>query len=311
MNKFEYTLDNKRYHTYNYYLKNKFGKKVFKVSLNTGLSCPNRDGSKGVGGCTFCSATGSGDFGGNVADDLLMQFEKMKHVMHRKWSDAYYIGYFQAYTNTYADLETLKSFYEPIIAQEDVVGLDIATRCDAITDEVHNYLLELNERTDLWIELGLQSSKDETANLINRGHTYKEFCTTVKKLRESGIKVCVHIINGLPNETKEDMIETVKNLQSLGIDGLKIHMLHILKNTVISEQYKKEQFHILSRDEYVEIVCEQLQYLDPKVVIFRIAGDADEDELIVPKWVLKKVIVTNEIDKYMKSNNIIQGQKCV
>ncbi len=307
MNNFKYSLDNKRYHTFNYYVKNKFGCKVFKVSLNSNLSCPNRDGTKGVGGCTFCSLLGSGEFAGNANDDLTKQFNDVKEKMHVKWKEAKYIGYFQAYTNTYAPVQKLREMYEEILKINNVVGLHIATRADAISDEVIEYLVELNDRTDLWVELGLQSSNDKTAVNINRCHTFEEFKKTVLKLKSRGIKVCAHIINGLEGESTNDMIQTVKDLNALSIDGIKIHMLHIIKNTKIQKQFESSPFNILTLEQYVEITSEQLRYLDPRVVIFRITGDASIDDLVAPLWTLKKVVVTNEIDKYMRANDIVQG----
>ncbi len=307
MNNFVYSLDNKRYHTFNYYVKNKFGCKVFKVSLNSDLSCPNRDGTKGVGGCTFCSLHGSGDFAGDVNSSLDVQFEEVKSKMHNKWKKAKYIAYFQAYTNTYAPLNVLRELYEEALSFDNVVGLHIATRADAINEELIPYLKELSERTDLWIELGLQSSNDNTAKRINRCHSFEEFKETVIKLRTNGIKVCAHVINGLEGETEEDMLKTVYDINSIGIDGIKIHMLHIIKNTKMHEQYIKNPFPILSRDEYVDVVVKQLRLLDPRVVIFRVTGDASKDDLVVPEWTIKKVVVTNEIDKYMSRKNIVQG----
>ena len=205
---FKYTLDNKRYHTLNYYYQKKYGCKVFKVSLNAHFSCPNIDGTKGYGGCIYC-AHGSGEYYEDDTD-LLTQFKEVKEVLHKKWPKAKYIGYFQANTNTYAPLSELKEKYELILKQDNVVGLNIATRPDSISDEVLDYLEELNKRTDLVIELGLQTIHDKTAKLINRGSTLEEFENCLKKLNDRNINVVVHIINGLPYETKEMMIETAK-----------------------------------------------------------------------------------------------------
>lgn len=224
---FKNTLDNKRYYTLNYYYKKKYNSKVFKVSLNGGFTCPNKDGTVGTRGCIFCSRLGSGDFAGNKNLDLISQFNEVKSIMLKKWPDAKYIGYFQANTNTYAPLDQLKAKYETILNLDNVVGLNIATRSDSITDEVMDYLEELNNKTDLIIELGLQSMHEETLKLINRGHDLKNFEDCFKKLKSRGIKVVVHIINGLPYETKDMMIETAKYLNELDIDGIKIHMKHM------------------------------------------------------------------------------------
>ena len=241
---FKNTLDNKRYYTLNYYYKKKYNSKVFKVSLNGGFTCPNKDGTVGTRGCIFCSRLGSGDFAGNKNLDLISQFNEVKSIMLKKWPDAKYIGYFQANTNTYAPLNQLKAKYETILNLDNVVGLNIATRSDAITEEVMDYLEELNHKTDLVIELGLQSMHEKTLKLINRGHDLKNFEDCFKKLKARGIKVVVHIINGLPYETKDMMIETAKYLNELDIDGIKIHMLHIIKNTDLEDLYKKQSFHI-------------------------------------------------------------------
>ena len=241
---FKYTLDNKRYHTLNYYLKNRFNSKVFKVSLNAGFTCPNIDGTKGYGGCIYCSKSGSGEHGGNPNKDLTTQFYEVKDVIEKKWPNSRYIAYFQARTNTYAPLEVLKSKYEEVLKIDNVIGLFIATRCDAITEDTLDYLEELNKRTYLTIELGLQTIHEKTSKLINRGHTLEEFDSMVKKLRNRNIDVVVHIINGLPYETEDMMLDTVKHLNTLDIQGIKIHMLNIVKNTTLETLYNKEHFHI-------------------------------------------------------------------
>lgn len=301
---FKYTLDNKRYHTLNYYYQNKYGCKVFKVSLNAHFTCPNIDGTKGYGGCIYC-LNGSGDY--NDDTDLLTQFNEVKSILHKKWPKAKYIGYFQANTNTYAPLEELKEKYELILSQKNVVGLNIATRPDSISDEVLDYLEDLNKRTDLVIELGLQTIHDKTADLINRGYHLDEFENCLNRLNERNINVVVHIINGLPYETKEDMIETAKYLSNKKILGIKIHMLHILKNTKLFKMYLEDKFHVLTKDEYVDIVCDQLEYLNENIVINRITGDPDKDELVEPDWLVKKFGVLNEIDKELKRRNTYQG----
>ena len=229
-------------------------------------------------------------------------------MLHKKWPKAKYIGYFQANTNTYAPLSELKEKYELILKQDNVVGLNIATRPDSISDEVLDYLVELNKRTDLVIELGLQTIHDETAKLINRGSTLEEFEDCLKKLNDRNINVVVHIINGLPYETKNDMIETVKFLNSLDIQGVKIHMLSVLSDTPLAEYYEKNKFHILSRDEYVDIVISQLEYLRRDIVIHRITGDPKKEDLITPSWLLKKFCVLNEIDKEMVKRDTYQGK---
>ena len=307
---FKYSNTNKRYHTLDFYNKERYGQKVFKVSLNANFSCPNIDGTKSNKGCIYCSKTGSGEFAGNKNDDILTQFHKVKQVMLKKWPNGKYIGYFQARTNTYAPVEKLKEVYEPILKEENVVGLNIATRPDCISKACFNYLEDLNKRTDLIVELGLQTIKEETSTLINRCHTLECFEKTLKELRKRNINVVVHIINGLPYETKEDMINTIKYLNKQDIQGIKIHMLSILKDTPLEELYKKEQFHILTKEEYVDIVVDQLEYLRPEIVIHRITGDPDPKELIEPKWLIKKFCVLNDIDKEMVKRDTYQGVKC-
>ena len=305
---FKYTLDNKRYHTLNYYLKNKFNTKVFKVSLNGGFTCPNLDGTKGYGGCIYCSKSGSGDFGGNPNKDLTTQFKEIKEVESKKWPSSKYIAYFQARTNTYAPLEVLKAKYEEVLKIDDVIGLFIATRCDAITDETLDYLEELNKRTFLTIELGLQTTNEKTSKLINRCHTLKEFEDMVKRLRKRNINVVVHIINGLPYETETDMLNTVKYLNKLDIQGIKIHMLCIIKDTPLETLYQKEKFHILTKEEYIDIVIKQLELLREDIVIHRITSDPDKNSLIEPTWLLKKFCLLNDIDKEMVKRDTYQGK---
>ena len=305
---FKYSLDNKRYHTLNYYLKNRFHEKVYKVSLNAGFTCPNIDGTKGYGGCIYCSKTGSGEFGGNINDDLITQFNKVKEVMDKKWHGKY-IAYFQERSNTYAPVNILKERYETVLKLDNVIGLFIATRCDCITDECLDYLTFLNKRTYLTIELGLQTIHENTSKLINRGHTLKEFTDTVKRLRERNIDVVVHIINGLPYETKEMMLETVKFVNTLDIQGIKIHMLNIIKDTPLETLYNKEHFHVLTKEEYIDIVISELELLDSKIVIHRITADPDPKTLIEPTWLLKKTVLLNDIDKEMKRRNTYQGIK--
>ena len=306
---FKYSNNNKRYHTLDYYYKNKFGCKIAKISLNAGFTCPNKDGTKGIGGCIYCSKLGSGDYAGNPLKSLTDQFMEIKKIMDNKWHDTKYIAYFQANTNTYAKVDILKKKYEEVLKIDGVVGLNIATRSDSITDECLDYLEELNKRTFLNIELGLQTIHEKTNILINRGETLEEFEDMVKKLRKRNINVIVHIINGLPYETKEMMLETVKYLNNLDIQGIKIHMLHIIKDTKLAELYEKEKFHILTREEYVNIVCDELELLREEIVINRITGDPNPDELIEPQWLIKKFGVLNEIDKEMARRDSYQGKR--
>ena len=308
-NDFKYSDSNKRYYTLDYFYKHKFNSKVAKISLNANFTCPNKDGTKGIGGCIYCSKLGSGDYAGNVKDDIVKQFNDIKKIMDNKWKDTLYIGYFQANSNTYASVDRLKEVYEPILKQDKVIGLAIATRCDCLNDDVLDYLEELNKRTYLVVELGLQTIHEETSKLINRCHSLEEFNDGVKKLRDRNIDVVVHIINGLPNETEEMMLDTVRYLNKLDIQGVKIHMLHIIKNTKLEEYYEKYPFHILTKDEYIDIVIKQLELLKENIVIHRLTGDPDPSELIEPIWTIKKIDVLNGIDKEMAKRNTYQGIK--
>jgi len=303
---FQNKYDNKKYLTLNNYYKGLFDKKVFKISLNAGFTCPN---IKNGHGCIFCSNK-SGDFAGDVEKSLKEQYEDIKKMMHQKWSDGYYIAYFQVGTNTYAPLDKLKKDYEEVLTFDNIIGLSISTRPDSITDEVFDYLADLNKRTILTVELGLQSIHDKTLKLINRGHDLQVFEDCVKKLQERNITVVIHIINGLPDETKEDMIETVKYLNQLKIDGIKIHMLSIIKDTPLAELYEKNPFSLLSKEEYIDIVCEQLTYLKENIVIHRLTGDPNKEELVAPFWLIKKFVVLNDIDKEMKKRELYQGMNC-
>ena len=297
-------MNDKHYNTLNNYYRSIFNCKVFKVSLNANFTCPNKDGSLSTGGCIFCTST---PFIGDKNKDLYTQFCEVKELLHKKWSNAKYIIYLEANSNTYASLDELKEIYEPLLGFENVVGLNIGTRCDCLNDEILDYLEDLNKRTFLTIELGLQSSHNETLDYLNRHHTKEQFTESVLELKKRDIKVVVHIINGLPYETKEMMIDTIKYVNSLGIDGIKIHMLYIERGSKLADIYEKDPFPILKKSEYIEIVSEQLRYLSPDIVIHRITGDPDREKLITPIWLVRKFELLNAIDKYLEDNNIYQG----
>lgn len=306
---FKYAFDNKRYHTWNYYLRSNFGEKVFKVSINAGFSCPNIDGTVAYGGCTYCSKQGSGDFAGNPNDNLIKQFEDIKEMMHKKWHNAKYIGYFQAFTNTHAPVSVLKEKYETILNLDDVIGLSISTRPDCLPDDVLEYLSELNKKTNLWVELGLQTIHDETSKIINRGHDYNTFLEGVEKLKKHNIKTVVHIINGLPGEDYNMMMETAKAVADLGVHGIKIHLLHVLKETPMENMLKKGMFNLMEKDDYINLVCDQLEIIPPEMVVHRLTGDGKRDEIVGPMWSLKKWEVLNAIDDTMRERNSCQGIK--
>ncbi len=311
MNSFLYSLDNKRYHTLNYFYKKKFNSKVCKISLNAGFTCPNIDGTKGTGGCIYCSPSGSGDYAGNPKENLIKQFYDGVKVMEKKWKHCKYIGYFQAHSNTYAPVSVLKEKYECILKLPNVVGISIATRPDCISEECLDYLEKLSQKTFLTVELGLQTMHMQTSNYINRCHDLKCFEEMVYKLKKRNIFVMVHIINGLPYETKNMMLKTAQYLNTLPIDAIKIHMLHILRHTKLAQLYEKKPFPILSKEEYTDIVCTQLEYIRPNIVIGRITGDPKVEDLIEPSWLIKKFCVLNEIDKEMRKRQIYQGDKVI
>ncbi|MFB4163094.1 TIGR01212 family radical SAM protein [Alteribacillus sp. JSM 102045] len=298
----------KRYHTWNYHLREHFGEKIFKIPLDAGFNCPNRDGKVASGGCTFCSERGSGDFAGDRKDDLVTQFHTIKNRMHKKWKQGKYIGYFQAFSNTYAPVEELRELFEVILEQEDVVGLAIATRPDCLPDDVVEYLAELNERTYLWVELGLQTVHERTAMIINRAHDYQCYKDGVNKLRKHGIRVCSHIINGLPLESNEMMKETAKEVAKLDVQGIKIHLLHLLKRTPMVKQYEKGMVDLMNKEDYVKLVVDQLEMFPPEMIVHRLTGDGPSDLMIGPMWSLNKWEVLNAIDNELKNRNSWQGK---
>ena len=311
MSGFKYTSTNKRYHTWDYYLKSVFGEKVAKISLDGGFTCPNIDGSISRGGCIFCSKRGSGDFALEVtAENLKEQFQSAKEKIRKKWPGINkYIAYFQAYTNTYADISILKEKYEAVLALEDVAGLSIATRADVLDEDILEYLGELNKRTFLWVELGLQSSNDKTARLINRGHDFKTFVNGVRELRKRNIRVCVHIINGLPGESYADMIKTAEDISNLNINAVKIHMLYVLKNTPLFSLYENKKFKIMEREEYIKTVVDQIELLPEEITVERVTGDGKAEDLAAPLWSMNKISILNDIDKEFGKRNTWQGIK--
>lgn len=298
---FKNTCDNKRYYTFNYYLRNKFNNKVIKIPIDTSFGCPNKEK------CIYCSQYSKSNII-NSNDDLLNQFKNNVATLENKWPNSLYIVYFQAGTNTFCSVETLKSMIEPFLKIKKVVGISIATRPDSISNDMLKYLSDLNKRTFLTIELGLQSSNDNTLKYIKRGHDSNTFKNTVTRLHQENIFTVAHIINGLPYENINDMLETIKFLNKIKIDGLKIHMLFIAKNTEIAKIYEKEQFKILTKNEYIDIVIKQLEILNENVVIERITGDPIKEELITPQWLLKKFVILNDIDKEMKKRDTWQGK---
>jgi uncharacterized protein len=298
----------KHYNTLNNYYQSKYSKKVFKIALNGGFTCPNIDGTVATGGCTFCSYMGSGDFAGNKLESLSVQFEKIKSMMHQKWDEGAYIVYFQANTNTHAPLQRLKTLYEEAIQLDsNIIMISIATRPDVLPDDVIEYLAELNTRMPVQIELGLQTIHQVTSDFINRAHDLACFDDAVRRLRAKSIEVVVHIINGLPFETEEMMIETVKHLNGLDIQGIKIHMLHLMEKTKMGYAYKQKPWILLSLEDYVNVTVKQILWLRKDIIIHRLTGDSPSQMLIAPHWTRKKFVVTNEIDKKLRKLGLYQG----
>ena len=305
---FLYSNDNKRYHTLSYHLKNRFGRHVMKAVIDAGFTCPNLDGTKGTGGCTYC-LSGSGDFthgaGRSAAEQVGLELDRVRG----KRPDADVIAYFQAHTNTYAPLPRLRKLYESVLDIDGVCGISIATRPDALEEETVDYLAGLSGKTYLTVELGLQTVYDATAEKINRGHTYAEFADAFRALKSRGIRVCVHIINGLPEETPEMMLNTARTVGALGADAVKIHLLQILRGTAMERQLAVGEIVPMSREDYIDTVCSQLEVLPPETVIERITGDGAHDKLIAPRWGVDKIAVLGGIDRALVQKDTWQGKR--
>ena len=306
-NNFKYSFNEKRYHTFNYYLKTHYHSKVSKVILDAGFTCPNRDGSKSYGGCIFCSNAGSGDSNVALGQDILAQYEANKAIMKQKWPDSLYIPYFQSFSNTYGPLEKIKGMIEPFLQMDEVAEIALATRCDCLEENTISYLDQISRIKPIWLELGLQSSNDRTGELINRQHSFDDFKKMLYRLENTNIKVCVHVMNGLPFEDKKDMLQTIKDIKFLPFHGIKIHMLHIIKDTALARMNKLKPFDLISREEYIELVVSQLEQLRQEIVVQRLTGDPVKEELIAPEWLLNKTTILNDIDKLMRKLDTYQG----
>lgn len=297
----------KRYNTFSEELKRIFGCKVQRISLDAAFSCPNRDGSLGSDGCIFCGGQGSGSYG--IRRDLTIsaQLEDGKEVMRRKYRAFKFLAYFQAYSNTYAAVDHLRELFSEALSVPDVAGLVIATRPDCLPDDVLDYLKDLSSQTYLWLELGMQSMYDRSLKLINRRHDHNCTVDSVRRAKSRGLRICVHIILGLPGETRDEMLAVAGELNRLGVDGVKLHLLHVMKGTVLAEMYGRGEVQLLDRDEYAGLVCDFLELLDPSVLIHRLTGDGGHANLIAPLWSLKKFEVLNLIDAEMERRGTRQG----
>lgn len=300
--------DEKPYHSLDYELKKRFGEKIYKLSLNGGMTCPNRDGKVGSRGCIFCSEGGSGDFAGNACQSISQQMEAQKNLLSKKRPVQKYIAYFQAYTNTYAPVEYLEKIFMEAISHPEVVVLSIATRPDCLGDDVLDLLERLNKIKPVWVELGLQTIHEKTAAFIRRGYRLSCFEEAVKNLRSRGLEVIVHTILGLPGEDEKMVLETMEYLNHQDIQGIKLQLLHVLKQTDLGTFYEEQPFHILSMDEYLSILIHCLEILSPDLVIHRLTGDGPKDLLIAPLWSSAKRTVLNTLHQQLKKENTWQGR---
>ncbi|AFS79769.1 radical SAM domain-containing protein [Gottschalkia acidurici 9a] len=297
----------KRYRSFNYEMKRIFGTKIIKLSLDGGFTCPNRDGTLGSKGCIFCGEEGSGEFAASRTLGIKEQIENQKEFLSKKWNVGKYIAYFQNFTNTYSTYEDLKEKYNSAISQEGVVGLAIATRPDCLSDEVLDLLEEINKKTFLWIELGLQTIHENTAEFIGRGYSLDRYDKAIRQLNKRNIKTVTHLILGLPNESREDIISSVKYVSNTGTWGVKFHLLYIQKGTELYEYYKRTPFSILSMDEYISLVVDSIENLSPNMVIHRLTGDGKRSLLVEPLWSLDKRRVFSGIDMELKRRDSYQG----
>jgi radical SAM protein (TIGR01212 family) len=297
----------KRYNSLNYYLKNRFGEKIYKVSLDGGFTCPNRDGTISTKGCIFCSESGSGEFAGSRKKSITDQIDEQLELISKKFPSGNVIAYFQNFTNTYGNVKYLRSIYEEALSHPRVVGLAIATRPDCIDDKVLDLLKELNKKTFLWVELGLQTTDVNTAVIINRGWKLEVFDRICNSLKDQEIKIVAHIIMGLPNEDRETILNSIRYLVEKKVWGIKFHLLHIIKDTALEELYNNTNFHIFTKEEYVSLIGEGISHLNKEMVIHRLTGDGSRETLVEPRWSLDKRGVLNSIEKYLKEKNIYQG----
>lgn len=310
-NPFKNSDSNKRYYTYDYYLRKTFGGKCAKLPIDAGFTCPNIDGRCGHGGCIYCSGRGSGDFAELPSLSVTEQIARTREKLGSKWSVERVIPYFQAHTNTYAPTEVLKEKFCEALGTEGAVGLNIATRADCLEESTLALLAELADKTTVTVELGLQTSNDATAALINRGHSFEDFKKGYERLRAASekINICVHLIFGLPGESEEDMLSTVRDVAQLAPDQVKLHLLHVIKGTRLAAMYEAGEYVPMEREKYIDVVCRAIELLPPDTVVARVTGDGMADALLAPMWSVKKVAVINDIDKLLFERNTCQGAK--
>ena len=297
------------YHSFDYMLKERFGEKIYKVALDAGMTCPNRDGTLGSRGCIFCSAGGSGDFAGSRQDSITQQIEKQAASIRQKRGVAKFIAYFQAYTNTYAPVDYLRKIYTEAISHPDIVAISIGTRPDCLGEDILQLLDELNQKKPVWVELGLQTIHETTARYIRRGYPLSCFEQAVSELRKRNLDVIVHTILGLPGESKNDILSTIEYLNHGDIQGIKLQLLHVLKGTDLAEDYLAGKFQVYSMEEYLELVIDCLEHLNPEIVIHRLTGDGPKDLLIAPLWSSAKRTVLNTLHRECKLRHAFQGKQ--
>lgn len=300
---------NKRYNRFSDHLRNKFGTKVYKVTLDAGFTCPNRDGTISDEGCIFCD--GGGSFSQLYPNNISIkeQLDLGIALSKEKYKAEKFLAYFQAFTNTYKPVNELKEIYDSALSHEDVIGINIGTRPDCVEDEKLDLIADYTKKYYTWLEFGLQSIHEKSLKFINRGHSFETFCKALKESQKRNINVCAHVILGLPNETKEDMLETARVLGDLGINGVKIHLLCVLNNTRLVKLYYQGKIPMMEEDEYVETACDFLELLPPEVTIHRLAGNGLKPNMLAPAWLSKKFVVLNKIDKLLEERSSWQGSK--
>lgn len=300
----------KRYYSFDYYLKETFGEKVYRLSLNGGMTCPNRDGSLDTRGCIFCSAGGSGDFASSPLLSIQKQIQQAKALLSAKTNCKKFIAYFQAYTNTYAPVDYLRRIFLEAVSSEEIVALSIGTRCDCLSPEVLDLLEELNQYKPVWIELGLQTANDDIRAALRSGFSFAQYEASVRQLHERNIKIITHLILGLPAETKEQMTDSLLRTAALPCDGIKLQLLHVLRGTDLGTRYEQSPFPLFSLEEYCDFVTDLLALLPPDIVIHRLTGDGPKNLLLAPRWSTDKKRVLNTIHKMLREKDIYQGCRC-
>ena len=304
-------MEEKRYNLYSNRLKEQFGSRVHKISVDAGFGCPNREGGRGGDGCIYCDPSGSGSVGIDERLSIADQIEAGKEVMQRKYKAQRFIAYFQPYSNTYAPVSTLQRLYDEALSVEDVVGLAIGTRPDCLSDATLDLLAGYAKRTDLWLEIGLQSSHDLTLQRLRRGHDYACFLDALERARQRQLRICAHLIIGLPGEGCSELLATTREMARLKIDGVKLHLLHILSGTELGDAYLRGEIPVLDQESYITLACDVIEGLHPETVIQRLTGDGPRDRLLAPLWSLNKWEVLNAIDAELERRGTRQGDHCV